>query len=724
MPFGQAPRALKFYLLQLLAFVLEPLRKWRLSAAQPSAGVLMYHRISAKSDQTKKLTWNVTPARMRRQLRELLQLGYEPWPLSRLVDAVAAGEHLPPRVFAVTFDDGYANFHKIAVPILKELNVPATIFLATKHIGSAEPFPFDDWEDKGASPETSDAWKPMTWDDARALSADPLIEIGSHTHTHGDFVGESEAFAADLQTSLDVLEYELGIRDPAFSFPYGAYDAELIEVARRSGVTCALNSDPRLSSPGGDCYRIGRFNVDEFETGGTLSLKLDGWFEWFRSMAGLRRPNGYIAVPPTVLSVAEQGVMSVGALVTNLLLAYVSAAELGVYYLAYSTLVFCLIIQREGVSTPYTIYANSSLARKSKSIAGSALMLQIVLSLSVMSLALGIATGFSIGHADWSVLPMLCVAGMAPFFLLRQFLRDFAYAHDQISIAVVVGAIATFIQLTTLIVLLITGHLTAVTACITVAASSAAAAAALGWRFRDEFKFRSRQFAIDWLRNFKFARWSLASNLTGAAGPFLVTWYAAAKLGANSAGTYATAATLAGLGQLFVAATVSVLLPRAARTFAVEGRKGLFALLRQRAMTLVLVLGSFAVVLSLSSDFIATDLLGWHLEDLSAVVIGLAVSVLASGLGSLCVIGLYALQKPYANLPADILMLTMLFLLTPPFVAMFGIAGAGLSMACAAVVGAATRFAILLRTDKGESQQLTETAAPISEHLHNVGRNA
>jgi len=50
---------------------------------------------------------------------------------------------LPPRPLIVTFDDGYRDNYTNAFPVLKELGVPATIFVATSHMGSKSLFWWD-----------------------------------------------------------------------------------------------------------------------------------------------------------------------------------------------------------------------------------------------------------------------------------------------------------------------------------------------------------------------------------------------------------------------------------------------------------------------------------------------------------------------------------------------------------------------------------------------------
>ena len=123
-------------------------------------GILMYHRVTERVPGVEPPTNNVTPTQLRRQLAGLLAHGFKPWPLSQLVLAQQAGDTIPSTAFAVTFDDGYENNYLHALPILAELQIPATIFLATKYLDSHEPMPFDDWSAAGAAGIPASAWRP------------------------------------------------------------------------------------------------------------------------------------------------------------------------------------------------------------------------------------------------------------------------------------------------------------------------------------------------------------------------------------------------------------------------------------------------------------------------------------------------------------------------------------------------------------------------------------
>ncbi len=248
-------------------------------------GILMYHRIAPVTPNLPPPSINVTPERFAAQMRGLLRSGASFQPLSRVLDAVRSGEPLRERTVVVTFDDGFQSVYDHAVPVLRELNIPATIFLNTRFIGSAEAMPFDHWGKKVVGQAPAEHYRAMTWDMCRDVLASGLIELGAHTHSHQDFRGRVTEFRDDLQRNLNELQQQLGIESPTFAFPYGTprqgfASQALTTEARQLGVRCALNTRHEVVHPLRDPFTWGRINVFDWDTPATLKAKLAGWYGW------------------------------------------------------------------------------------------------------------------------------------------------------------------------------------------------------------------------------------------------------------------------------------------------------------------------------------------------------------------------------------------------------------------------------------------------------------
>jgi peptidoglycan/xylan/chitin deacetylase (PgdA/CDA1 family) len=256
-------------------------------------GILMYHRVVEPPRGVPRPTWNVPPKLFEAQLSGLLARGWQPWPLSQIVECHLRELPIPRKTFVVTFDDGYANNCTQALPILSRLGVPATVFLATAYLDSEEPFPNDDWPFAGRNGVASEAWRPLSIDECFSMLASGLVDFAAHTHTHADFRGRPADMLADLEVNLTVLRDRLGIDRPAFSFPYGTKSdgfasEELARAARAAGIRCCLTTEGTIVRPADSPFDWGRIAAEEHDTARTLAARLGGWQEAVRAKFKVR----------------------------------------------------------------------------------------------------------------------------------------------------------------------------------------------------------------------------------------------------------------------------------------------------------------------------------------------------------------------------------------------------------------------------------------------------
>lgn len=115
------------------------LRPWR-RRTRAHALILLYHRIArARSDPWKLC---VSPENFKGHL-ECLQRRCDVVPLAELPARLARDRSSDRPPVAITFDDGYAdNLHE-ALPALRAVGAPATVFLATSWVGRSRGFWWD-----------------------------------------------------------------------------------------------------------------------------------------------------------------------------------------------------------------------------------------------------------------------------------------------------------------------------------------------------------------------------------------------------------------------------------------------------------------------------------------------------------------------------------------------------------------------------------------------------
>lgn len=247
--------------------------------------IFLYHRCVPRVAGLARPSMNVRPQRLRSQLVGLRRRGYTAWPLAQVLDFHRRGKPIAPKTFVITFDDGFESVYNHAWPVLRELKMPATVFIATAFLDAQDPFPFDRWARQNRERLSPETYRPLSAAQCKEMASGGLIELGAHTHTHADFRGEPSELWHDLEVCVSALQARFGVRSVPFAFPFGKsrlgyVDEALIDAARFSGVTCGLTTDGRTVTLDDDPFGWGRFNVYDFDTPNVLAAKCEGWCDW------------------------------------------------------------------------------------------------------------------------------------------------------------------------------------------------------------------------------------------------------------------------------------------------------------------------------------------------------------------------------------------------------------------------------------------------------------
>jgi O-antigen/teichoic acid export membrane protein len=397
------------------------------------------------------------------------------------------------------------------------------------------------------------------------------------------------------------------------------------------------------------------------------------------------------------LSVFDQAVVSGTSFATSVLLGRCSSREeLGVYYLALSVVFFARGVQEQLVSAPYMIYCGRKRDEELAQYAGSALLHQCGVMLATAAiLVLALASGFAprgVEAAFW----LLVLA--APLLLVREFVRQMSFAHLDLGRAIALDIAAAILQFAALAVLAATGHLTVTTTLATLAICSGLPTIAWLATNRQRMVGRLTAAVRDWLHNWPFARWALASQLLASTTPYVMPWVVVLTHGEAETGMLGACTTLVGLSNTFLTGLCNFLSPRAAQAFASGGLVELRSVLMKTAALFAATLGLLSIAAFAFGEQIAVVVYGPQFAGAGIIIGVLSLSVLANSLGVTAGNGLWAMERPSANFVADLGSLGVVIVATIALVPLFGPLGAAISTLAGTASDALVRLWILRRT--------------------------
>lgn len=231
--------------------------------------ILTYHQIAMAPPKGRPFrSLYVSPADFERHMSLLHVLGYRGLSMTALLPYLR-GE-CQGKVVGITFDDGYQNNITHAMPVLARYSFSSTCYVVSQMIG-----------------------KTNSWDHDQGIPATPLMsaqelhqwrkggqEVGGHTRHHVRLLEmDAKTSHEELQRCKLELEQVTGAAVNHFCYPYGAYAASHVEMARQAGFSTATTTQRSRCLHGEDMFQLPRVPVLRTTTRLALWLKLATKYE-------------------------------------------------------------------------------------------------------------------------------------------------------------------------------------------------------------------------------------------------------------------------------------------------------------------------------------------------------------------------------------------------------------------------------------------------------------
>lgn len=302
--------------------------------------VLTYHGII--EDSSEFHAWTLVPASNFEKQLQYLKANFHLISMDEAVSLCEKDYYFRPKA-VITFDDGMRNNISVALPILEQYKVPATIYISTKAVLTGQAFWWDRIIqaiessktvlinlrnfglglysfDSGVAPhlcwteiqrlledlkllmpmDREDAvetilehlgvgdaqrfssFAPLTVEEVKRMSSSPLICIGSHTHCHSILTQLPRSEAQEsIESSLVLLRKWTQRPIHHFSYPNGNYNKEIISIIKRSGIKTAVTTKKGRCTFGLDPFQIPRVEIGGYDGMEVFKARILGVVELF-----------------------------------------------------------------------------------------------------------------------------------------------------------------------------------------------------------------------------------------------------------------------------------------------------------------------------------------------------------------------------------------------------------------------------------------------------------
>lgn len=277
--------------------------------------VLCYHGVCGEAPDVRDPDGLHVPVSLFRQQLEFLVRHYRPVSLEQVRAAYLGGAELPPTALLLTFDDGYRNVLRHALPVLRSMDVPSVVFPVAGAVAAATWLWTSDleWQRAGAPgfgelrrfvkrlpakqrrlwlaaelvderPRPACDYSLAGWDELTEAAGAGLVAIGSHGLHHEPLTTcDEEDLREELERSRLMLCERLNVDVDAVAYPNGDCSPSVAAAARQAGYKLGFTTVARHARRDDDPLQLPRILVGRSDQPSVLGSRLSGWQEWLRA---------------------------------------------------------------------------------------------------------------------------------------------------------------------------------------------------------------------------------------------------------------------------------------------------------------------------------------------------------------------------------------------------------------------------------------------------------
>ncbi len=215
---------------------------------------IWFKSIEAITNSKELSKYNVYEDDFKKQMTMLKEQGAYFATLDEMIKFREEG-NFPEKCVWISFDDVDKSVYENAFPILKEMNIPFTLFVIAGQVGNND---FNNLQ-------------MATWDDLREMKDSGLASFGSHSYDmhyleddKAVFLEETKytEFKEDIIKSKEVIENNLQVEVKAIAYPFGETSDEITNIAKEAGFEEAFILSSLPITPNSDPYYQNRYLID------------------------------------------------------------------------------------------------------------------------------------------------------------------------------------------------------------------------------------------------------------------------------------------------------------------------------------------------------------------------------------------------------------------------------------------------------------------------------